>query len=83
MAMRNPLVPLKAIAVAGLLLAAAPAVAQGEAYHAAGTEPFWGLTIDARTMRFEAPDRATVSVRHAPRSSTASRARSIRRGESM
>jgi heat shock protein HslJ len=50
------------IAAAGLLvLAALPAAAQ-ERYSARGTEPFWSLTIDARTMRFEAAGRAPVTV---------------------
>lgn len=50
---------------AGLLtLAALPATAQtpGNPYVARGTEPFWSLTIDGRTMKFEAPGRAPVSV---------------------
>jgi heat shock protein HslJ len=53
------------IAAAGLLaLAALPAAAQTRAdpYVARGTEPFWSLTIDGRTMKFEAPGRAPVSV---------------------
>ncbi|MDG2532694.1 META domain-containing protein [Sphingomonas sp. HITSZ_GF] len=52
------------IAAASLVaLTALPAAAQAQAdYRAAGTEPFWSLTIGARTMRFEAPGRAPVSV---------------------
>ncbi|MBN8810816.1 MULTISPECIES: META domain-containing protein [unclassified Sphingomonas] len=52
------------IAAASLIALTAPpaaAQAQGE-YRASGTEPFWSLTIGARTMRFEAPGRPTVSV---------------------
>lgn len=47
-----------------LTLAGLPAHAQSDAqsYRAAGTEPFWALTIGARTMRFEAPGRQPVSV---------------------
>ena len=33
----------------------------GSAYRAVGTEPFWGLTIDARQMVFTAPDSQPVS----------------------
>ena len=53
------------IAAAGLLtLTALPAAAQtpGNPYVARGTEPFWSVTIDGRTIRFEAPGRAPVSV---------------------
>ncbi len=52
------------IAAASLIaLAALPATAQAQGeYRASGTEPFWSLTIGARTMRFEAPGRPTVSV---------------------
>jgi uncharacterized membrane protein len=52
------------IAAALTLAALAPvsAVAQDAPYKAVGTEPFWSLTIDARTMRFEAPDRRPVTV---------------------
>ena len=53
------------IAAASLLgLAALPSAAQAQPgpYVARGTEPFWSLTIGARTMRFEAPDRPTVTV---------------------
>lgn len=49
-----------AIALSAL---AAPVLAQPAApYKALGTEPFWSLSIDKRTMRFEAPGRPTVTV---------------------
>lgn len=49
--------------VAALLMAstATPALAQ-QTYRASGTEPFWSLTIDARTMKFEAPGQRPVVV---------------------
>lgn len=53
-----------AIAAASLIaLTALPAAApaQGD-YRASGTEPFWSLSIGAKTMRFEAPGRPTVAV---------------------
>lgn len=55
---------IKTIAAASLIaLTALPAAAQAQAdYRASGTEPFWSLAIDARTMRFEAPGRPTVAV---------------------
>ncbi len=57
---------LSTIATASLIaLTALPAAAQAQAqpdYRASGTEPFWSLTIGARTMRFEAPGRQPVSV---------------------
>lgn len=57
---------LSTIAAASLIaLTALPATAQAQAqpdYRASGTEPFWSLTIGARTMRFEAPGRQPVSV---------------------
>ncbi len=55
---------IRTIAAASLIaLAALPAAAQTQAeYRASGTEPFWSLTIGARTMRFEAPGRQPVSV---------------------
>ena len=49
------------IAAALMLGTATPALAQGT-YRAAGTEPFWSVTIDARTMKFEAPDARSVTV---------------------
>lgn len=50
-------------AAVALTALASPALAQrGEPYKAVGTEPFWGLTIDARTMKFEAPDKRSVIV---------------------
>lgn len=50
------------IAAALVTLTAFPAAAQtpGDPYVARGTEPFWSLKIDGRTMRFEAPGRPTV-----------------------
>lgn len=33
----------------------------GSAYRAAGTEPFWGLTIDERQMIFTRPDAQPIS----------------------
>lgn len=55
---------ISSLAAASLIaFAALPAAAQGQAdYRASGTEPFWSLTIGARTMRFEAPGRPTVTV---------------------
>jgi heat shock protein HslJ len=52
------------VAAASLIaLTALPAAAHAQAdYRASGTEPFWSLTIGARTMRFEAPGRQPVSV---------------------
>ncbi|WP_404338764.1 META domain-containing protein [Sphingomonas sp. MMS12-HWE2-04] len=49
---------------ATLTLAGMPAQAQSDAqpYRAAGNEPFWTLTIGARTMQFEAPGRQPVRV---------------------
>ncbi|ATY31237.1 hypothetical protein CVN68_03955 [Sphingomonas psychrotolerans] len=61
---RSSSMRLKIIATAGLLIAALPAQAQtARPYQASGTEPFWSLTIAARTMRFEAPGRRTVTVK--------------------
>ncbi|HYJ81375.1 MAG TPA: META domain-containing protein [Allosphingosinicella sp.] len=61
--------------LAALLIAAAAAwvgsalafPTQGAAYHAAGTEPFWGLTIRNGRMIYEVVDQPSVSVRQ-PRS---------------
>lgn len=59
---------ISSIAAASLIaLTALPAAAQAQSqtqpdYRASGTEPFWSLTIGARTMRFEAPGRQPVSV---------------------
>lgn len=52
------------IAVSLSTITALPAAAQSPAapYVARGTEPFWSLKIDGRTMRFEAPGRRAVSV---------------------
>ncbi len=55
----------KIAATSLIALAALPAAAQAQGqpdYRASGTEPFWSLTIGARTMRFEAPGRQPVSV---------------------
>lgn len=54
----------KKFLAAGLLLTAAPALAQGNAqtYRAAGTEPFWSVTLEGRTMRYEAPGQRGFSV---------------------
>jgi heat shock protein HslJ len=50
-------------AAVALTALASPALAQrGEPYKAVGTEPFWGLTIDSRTMKFETPNRRPVIV---------------------
>lgn len=50
------------VATSLIALTALPAAAQAQAeYRASGTEPFWSLTIGARTMRFEAPGRRTVT----------------------
>lgn len=47
-----------------ILLLAAPAAAQTAAapYRALGTEPFWSLTIDARTIRYEPAVGRAISV---------------------
>ena len=51
------------LAASLIALTALPAAAQAQAdYRASGTEPFWSLAIGARTMRFEAPGRPTVTV---------------------
>jgi uncharacterized membrane protein len=54
------------VAAAALLTLAAAtpsnAQAQGAPYRAVGTEPFWSLTIDRATMRFEAPGNRPVTV---------------------
>jgi len=51
------------LAASLIALTAPPAAAQPQAtYRALGTEPFWNLTIGARTMRFEAAGRPAVSV---------------------
>ena len=48
----------------GLLLLALPAAAQSDTtpYRALGTEPFWSLRIDGRTIRYEPADGRPVSV---------------------
>ena len=54
------------IAAAGLLAVAALTPSESNAqtapYRAAGTEPFWSLTIDAHWMKFEAPGQRSVTV---------------------
>ncbi|KRC82154.1 META domain-containing protein [Sphingomonas sp. Root241] len=47
-----------------LVLAALPALAQSgsQPYRALGTEPFWSLTIDGRTIRYEPAGGRAVSV---------------------
>jgi len=51
------------LATAALMLGCAtPALAQEAPYRAAGTEPFWSLTIDARMMTFQAPGQRTIEV---------------------
>lgn len=53
------------IAAAGLLtLIALPAFAQSNAqpYRALGTEPFWSLTIDGRTIRYQPAEGRAVTV---------------------
>ncbi|MEP9360780.1 META domain-containing protein [Sphingomonas sp. KR3-1] len=50
------------IAASLIALTALPASAQAQDYRASGTEPFWNLSIGAKTMRFEAPGRPTVAV---------------------
>jgi heat shock protein HslJ len=53
------------IAAAGLLtLTALPAFAQSNAqpYRALGTEPFWSLTIDGRTIRYQPAEGRAVTV---------------------
>lgn len=49
------------LAALPLIILAVPALAQAP-YRAAGTEPFWSLTIDARTMRLEQPGEKPVVV---------------------
>jgi heat shock protein HslJ len=49
-----------AVALAGSALAFPTT---GTSYHAAGTEPFWGLTIGNGRMTYESPDQPGVSVR--------------------
>lgn len=52
------------VAASLITLTALPAAAQTQGeYRARGTEPFWSLTIGARTMEFEAPGRRAVIVR--------------------
>lgn len=50
------------LAAAAFAPTSASAQGQPEPYRATGTEPFWSLTIDARTMRFEAPGHRPVIV---------------------
>lgn len=54
---------MKAAAIAALVLAIAPAAAVAQStYRAVGTEPFWSLTIDARTIRYDPADGRAVQV---------------------
>jgi len=48
---------------AALLASAASAQRPGEIYRAIGTEPFWSVTIEDGTMRYEAADSRPVVVR--------------------
>lgn len=51
------------LAASLIALTALPGAARAQTdYRASGTEPFWSLTIGARTMRFEAPGRPAVTV---------------------
>jgi heat shock protein HslJ len=52
--------PLSILSVAAL--AASAATAQTVPYKAVGTEPFWALTIEGRTMRLEEPGRRPTVV---------------------
>lgn len=65
--MRIPTIAAASLIALTALPAAVQAQAQAQAqiqadYRASGTEPFWSLTIGARTMRFEVPGRAPVTV---------------------
>jgi len=54
------------IALSGILAscaAAPPPPAPAPAYHAVGTEPFWGLAIDQSTLTFTRPDAAPIRQR--------------------
>ena len=55
---------MKLAAAGALMLIALPALAQSNArpYRALGTEPFWSLTIDGRTIRYEPAGGRVVSV---------------------
>lgn len=48
---------------AALLASAAPAQRPGESYRAAGTEPFWSVTIEKGIMRYETPEGRPVIVK--------------------
>ena len=50
------------LSLVALTPADANAQSRAQPYRAVGTEPFWSLTIDGPTIRFEAPDRAAVVV---------------------
>ncbi len=56
------------LAVPALLMLSAAASAQTprEPYRAIGTEPFWALTIDGRTMRLDEPDQPPLTVTAPP-----------------
>jgi len=69
---------MKAAAVAALAFAIVPATATAQAtYRALGTEPFWSLTIDARTIRYEPANGRVVQVA-TPRKITTPRGTSYR-----
>ena len=51
---------------AGVLASASPALAQRVDYRAAGTEPFWSVTIGGGRMTYDDPARRRISVQ-APR----------------
>lgn len=55
---------MKALFLAPALLIAVPAAAQSDraAYRALGTEPFWSLTIDATTLRYEPAGGRPITV---------------------
>ena len=52
-----------ALGLAGLAAAAQAFPTPGETYGAAGTEPFWGLTIRNGRMTYTSPDQPSVGVR--------------------
>lgn len=70
---------MKALALAPALLLASPAAAQAgqPAYRALGTEPFWSLTIDARTIRYVPATGRPISVAR-PRATAAVNGKSYR-----
>ncbi|MEO7786573.1 MAG: hypothetical protein ABIR77_01930 [Sphingomicrobium sp.] len=52
---------LAAPALAGCATTAPTTAATNQAYRALGTEPFWSLSIDARSMRFSTADGQAVN----------------------